>query len=77
MASRPYLQETVRDRPRLRRPRVPFTIATDGPEITRTQLREEFELRLWIGEIEGGLLEERTGAGTRRASCGDLTPRKG
>jgi hypothetical protein len=54
MASRPYLQETVRDTIR--------AIATDGPEMTRTQLRDEFELLLWIGEIEEELLEEATGA---------------
>jgi hypothetical protein len=35
---------------------VPFTIATDGPEMMRTQLRDEFELLLRIGEVEEGLL---------------------
>jgi hypothetical protein len=37
--------------------------------LTVNQLRDEFELLLWIGEIEEGLLEEASGACTRRASC--------
>jgi adenosine deaminase len=37
---------------------VPFTIATDGPEMMRTHLRDEFELLLRIGAIdEAGLTE--------------------
>jgi adenosine deaminase len=37
---------------------VPFTIATDGPEMMRTHLRDEFELLLRIGAIdESGLSE--------------------
>jgi len=37
---------------------VPFTIATDGPEMMRTRLRDEFELLLRIGAVgEDGLLE--------------------
>jgi adenosine deaminase len=32
--------------------RVPFTIATDGPEMMRTHLRDEFELLLRIGALE-------------------------
>lgn len=39
---------------RLPQPRVPFAIATDGPEIMRTQLRDEFDLL--IGKVEEGLL---------------------
>jgi len=31
---------------------VPFTIATDGPEMMRTHLRDEFELLLRIGALE-------------------------
>src|SRR5437764_947336 len=31
---------------------VPFTIATDGPEMMRTHLRDEFELRVRIGALE-------------------------
>src|SRR5262249_51982608 len=35
---------------------VPFTIATDGPEMMRTRLRDEFELLLRIGAVgEDGL----------------------
>ena len=40
---------------------VPFTIATDGPEMMRTRLRDEFELLLRIGAVgEDGLLEANT-----------------
>ena len=36
---------------------VPFTIATDGPEMMRTRLRDEFELLLRIGALDpAGLL---------------------
>jgi hypothetical protein len=42
----------------------------------RTQLRDEFELLLRIGEVEEGLLGRRVGACTRRASCSDLMLRK-
>jgi len=31
---------------------VPFTIATDGPEMMRTHLRDEFELLVRIGALE-------------------------
>jgi adenosine deaminase len=37
--------------------RVPFTIATDGPEMMRTHLRDEFELLLRIGALEEDELE--------------------
>ena len=38
-----------------------FTIATDGPEMMRTRLRDEFELLLRIGAVgEDGLLEANT-----------------
>jgi adenosine deaminase len=33
---------------------VPFTIATDGPEMMRTHLRDEFELLLRIGALDDG-----------------------
>jgi adenosine deaminase len=36
---------------------VPFTIATDGPEMMRTHLRDEFELLLRIGALDEGELE--------------------
>jgi adenosine deaminase len=32
----------------------PFTIATDGPEMMRTHLRDEFELLLRIGAVDEG-----------------------
>jgi adenosine deaminase len=32
--------------------RMPFTIATDGPEMMRTHLRDEFELLLRIGALD-------------------------
>ena len=31
---------------------VPFTIATDGPEMMRTHLRDEFELLLRVGALD-------------------------
>jgi adenosine deaminase len=37
---------------------VPFTIATDGPEMMRTHLRDEFELLLRIGAIDESELGE-------------------
>jgi adenosine deaminase len=37
---------------------VAFTIATDGPEMMRTHLRDEFELLLRIGALEEGELRE-------------------
>jgi adenosine deaminase len=36
---------------------VPFTIATDGPEMMRTHLRDEFELLERIGALDEGELE--------------------
>jgi adenosine deaminase len=37
---------------------VPFTIATDGPEMMRTHLRDEFELLLRIGAVDESELGE-------------------
>jgi adenosine deaminase len=37
---------------------VPFTIATDGPEMMRTHLRDEFELLLRIGALDEQELSE-------------------
>jgi adenosine deaminase len=37
---------------------VPFTIATDGPEMMRTHLRDEFDLLLRIGALDEEELEE-------------------
>jgi adenosine deaminase len=41
---------------------VPFTIATDGPEMMRTHLRDEFELLLRIGALDD---DEAQAANTR------------
>jgi len=37
---------------------VPFTIATDGPEMMRTHLRDEFELLERIGALDANELAE-------------------
>lgn len=41
---------------------MPFTIATDGPEMMRTHLRDEFELLLKIGALD----EDRLSDANRR-----------
>jgi adenosine deaminase len=43
--------------------KVPFTIATDGPEMMRTHLRDEFELLLRIGALEEAELAEANRSG--------------
>jgi adenosine deaminase len=42
---------------------VPFTIATDGPEMMRTHLRDEFELLLRIGALDVAEAEAANGRG--------------
>jgi adenosine deaminase len=42
---------------------VAFTIATDGPEMMRTHLRDEFELLLRIGALDEGELREANARG--------------
>jgi adenosine deaminase len=42
---------------------VPFTIATDGPEMMHTHLRDEFELLLRIGALEERELHEANARG--------------
>jgi adenosine deaminase len=42
---------------------VPFTIATDGPEMMRTHLRDEFDLLVRIGAVDRGQLEEANARG--------------
>ena len=42
---------------------VPFTIATDGPEMMRTRLRDEFELLLRIGALDEAELREANARG--------------
>jgi adenosine deaminase len=43
--------------------RVRFTIATDGPEMMRTHLRDEFDLLLRIGALSQDELEEANARG--------------
>ena len=52
---------------------VPFTIATDGPEMMRTHLRDEFELLLRIGALD----EEELRAGERPRPRCKLCPGRG
>ncbi len=42
---------------------VPFTIATDGPEMMRTHLRDELELLLRIGALDEAGLREANARG--------------
>jgi adenosine deaminase len=42
---------------------VPFTIATDGPEMMRTRLRDEFELLLRIGALDDEALRHANDRG--------------
>jgi adenosine deaminase len=49
---------------------VPFTIATDGPEMMRTHLRDEFELLLKIGAVD----EEQLGEANRRGHEASFVP---
>ena len=49
---------------------VPFTIATDGPEMMRTHLRDEFELLLRIGALD----EDRLAEANRRGHDATFVP---
>ena len=50
---------------------MPFTIATDGPEMMRTHLRDELDLLLRIGALDDERARAtRTAAGTRRHFVG-------
>jgi adenosine deaminase len=42
---------------------VRFTIATDGPEMMRTHLRDEFELLVRIGALDREQLDEANARG--------------
>jgi adenosine deaminase len=50
--------------------RVPFTIATDGPEMMRTHLRDEFELLLRIGALDEDEAREANDRGHDAAFVG-------
>jgi adenosine deaminase len=50
---------------------VAFTIATDGPEMMRTHLRDEFELLLRLGALD----EEELAAANRRGHEASFLPR--
>ena len=52
---------------------VAFTIATDGPEMMRTHLRDEFELLLRIGALDEDELREANARG-HAAAFGRVTP---
>jgi adenosine deaminase len=54
-----------------------FTIATDGPEMMRTHLRDEFELLPPSARSMRRSSARRSGAGSSRTSCIDLMLRKG
>jgi adenosine deaminase len=49
---------------------VPFTIATDGPEMMRTHLRDEFELLLRIGALDEAELRAANERGHESAFVG-------
>jgi adenosine deaminase len=54
---------------------VPFTIATDGPEMMRTRLRDEFELLLRIGALHEDGLREANARGHEAAFIRAATAR--
>jgi adenosine deaminase len=51
---------------------VAFTIATDGPEMMRTHLRDEFELLLRIGAVD----ESQLGEANRPGHEASFVPRE-
>ncbi|HEY6835857.1 MAG TPA: hypothetical protein VI142_05225 [Gaiellaceae bacterium] len=54
--------------------RVPFTIATDGPEMMRTHLRDEFELLQRIGALDEDELAEANRRGHEASFIGSRAP---
>jgi len=54
---------------------VPFTIATDGPEMMRTRLRDEFELLLRIGALDEDGLRDANARGQDAAFVRAATAR--
>src|SRR5438132_2168759 len=55
---------------------VPFTIATDGPEMMRTRLRDEFELLLRIGALDEEGFREANYRGDEVSFVGNSTARR-
>jgi adenosine deaminase len=53
---------------------VPFTIATDGPEMMRTHLRDEFELLMRIGALSADEAEAANARGHEASFLGHRTP---
>jgi len=53
---------------------VPFTIATDGPEMMRTHLRDEFELLTQIGALDEDELVEANRRGHEASFVGAVEP---
>jgi len=49
---------------------VPFTIATDGPEMMRTHLRDELDLLLRIGALDADELRAANARGHEAAFVG-------
>jgi adenosine deaminase len=56
---------------------VPFTIATDGPEMMRTRLRDEFELLLRIEAVDEETLREANSRGHESSFVRARTARSG
>jgi adenosine deaminase len=52
---------------------VPFTIATDGPEMMRTHLRDEFELLVRVGALD----EDEARAANARGHAVSFVGREG
>jgi adenosine deaminase len=53
---------------------VPFTIATDGPEMMRTHLRDEFELLIRIGALDENEAQAANARGHEASFVGPLAP---
>jgi adenosine deaminase len=70
LADEEALRETVR---RFAEAGVEFTIATDGPEMMRTHLRDEFELLNRIGALTEAELEQANARGHAAAFVGRTT----
>ena len=56
---------------------MPFTIATDGPEMMRTRLRDEFELLLRIEGLDEDALRDANARGHDSSFVRGSTARTG